>query len=157
MRTSFWGVAPWLSRIPLLVSCLFFISLGARWLRDPRAAAAGNGVTIDAAASETLTNMRGTGAVFMGLAVIVAACLVSTPRVLTGLRFLTTLVASTFVVRCAILALDGATPLLLRIMGTEVVLLLVTASALALETVRRRREERAATGPLRQTDAPLGA
>jgi hypothetical protein len=141
MRTFFWRLAPWLSRIPLLVFCLFLASLGARWLGNPRAAAATNGVVLDPVATAALTNLRGTGAVFISLAVVVGACLVSTPRVLLGLRVATTIVGCTFVVRLMILALDGATPLLLRILSVEAAFLFVLVCALLLETVRRRREE----------------
>jgi hypothetical protein len=138
---SFWRVAPWLSRIPLVGFCVFVVSLGASWLGDPRAAAARNGVALDPAATAVLTNMRGTGAVFIGLAVLVGACVVSTRRVLLGLRVATTIVGCSFVVRLMILALDGATPLLLRILGGEAVILVVLGSGLLLETMRRKREE----------------
>jgi hypothetical protein len=37
---TFWRLAPWLSRLPLLVAAPFFVFLGTRWLFDPAAVCA---------------------------------------------------------------------------------------------------------------------
>jgi hypothetical protein len=140
---TFWQIAPWLSRIPLLVAVPFFLRLAGQWLMDPRAVAVvvDSGIRLDSAAA--VINMRGTGALFVPLAAILMACLVSTPRVLLGLRLLTTIVAGAFAVRCAIFVVAGQTPLLARILRVELAFIVLCAAGLLLETARRRREGRA--------------
>jgi hypothetical protein len=139
---TFWRLAPWLSRLPLVVAAPFFVFLGTRWLFQPAALVSRFGGHVDEAAG--LTNLRGNGAVFIALFVVVAVCAASTRRVLAGLWLLTAIVAVAFAVRCSILIFDGATPMLLGIMRAESGLLGFTAAGLCLEIVRRRREARAA-------------
>jgi hypothetical protein len=143
--TLLWRAAPWLSRLPLLAGAMFFLFLAGQWLVDPAKVRVltESGIALGSAAA--VTNMRGTGALFVPLAAILVACSVSTSRVLLGLRLLTTILAGAFAVRCAILLVDGPTPLLLRILRAELAMIALSGAALLLETARRRREGRAAT------------
>jgi hypothetical protein len=145
---TFWRIAPWLSRVPLLVAVPFFLRLAGQWLADPRrvTVVVDSGIQLDSPAA--ITNMRGTGALFVPLAAILVACLVSTPRVLLGLRLLTTIVAGAFVVRCLIYVVDGGTPLLARILRYELLLVALSTAGLLLETARRRREARSPTAAM---------
>jgi hypothetical protein len=141
VRSAFWRFAPWLSRLPLVAAAPFFLFLASRWLFQPAALVSRFGGHVEQAAG--ITNLRGNGAVFIALFVIVAVCAVSTRRVLLGLWLLTAIVAVAFAVRCSILIFDGATPMLLGILRVESALLGFTAAGLCLEIVRRRREARA--------------
>jgi hypothetical protein len=139
---SFWTIARWLSRLPLVVAVIFFLFLAGQWLVAPTGVSVitDSGIKLDSAGA--VTNMRGTGALFVPLAAILVVCLVSQSRVLLGLRLLTTLAAGGFVVRCGILVFDGATPLLLRILRFELILIAFATAGLVLETVRVRRQRR---------------
>jgi hypothetical protein len=158
---SFWKVAGWLNRLPLVAAVIFFLFLAGQWLVDPTRVSVltESGIKLDSAAA--VTNMRGTGALFVPLAGILVVCLVSQRRVLLGLRLLTTLAAGGFVVRCGILLFDGATPLLFRILRFELILIAFSTAGLVLESVRVRREhpphhdgDKAAPVPLRDAVVP---
>jgi hypothetical protein len=137
---AFWRIAPWLTRLPLVLAVVFFLFLASQWLVDPTHVAVLTESAVSLPSQAAITNMRGTGALFVPLAGILVACLVSDRRVLLGLRLLTTIVAGAFTVRWAIVAFDGMTPLLARILRFEFVILLISVAGLVLETVRRARE-----------------
>jgi hypothetical protein len=139
--STFWRIAPWLTRLPLLLAVVFFLFLAGQWLVDPTHVAVLTESAIALPSQAAVTNMRGTGALFVPLAGILVACLVSDRRVLLGLRLLTTIVAGAFAVRWAIVAFDGMTPLLARILRFEFMILSISVAGLVLETVRRGRDE----------------
>jgi hypothetical protein len=146
-QPTFWRVAPWLTRLPLVLAVAFFLFLAGQWLIDPTRVAVltESGVRLDSQAA--ITNLRGTGALFVPLAGILVACLVSERRILLGLRLLTTIVAGVFAIRCGIVAFDGMTPLLARVLRVEFMFMTLSAGGLILETMRRARQEFASAVP----------
>jgi hypothetical protein len=139
---TFWRIAPWLTRLPLIVAAVFFLFLAGQWLLDPTHVAVLTASGIALPSQAAITNMRGTGALFVPLAGILVACLISRERILLGLRLLTTLLAGAFAVRWVIVALDGMTPLLARILRFEFAILTISAAGLVVETLRRGRQVR---------------
>jgi hypothetical protein len=140
----FWRVAPWITRLPLALAVVLFLLLAGQWLVDPTHVAVLTESSVVLPSRAAITNMRGTGALFVPLAGILVTCLVSRERILLGLRLLTTIVAGAFAVRLCIVALDGMTPLQARILRVEVAFAILSAAGLVLETVRREREARVA-------------
>jgi hypothetical protein len=153
---TFWRTAHWLTRLPLVLAVFFFLFLASQWLLDPThvAVLTQSGISLPSQAADT--NMRGTGALFVPLAGILVACLISKERILLGLRLLTTIVAGAGVVRWGIVAFDGMTPLLARILRVEFLVLMISVAGLVLETMRRARQGGArATGRDPVTRPPL--
>jgi hypothetical protein len=156
----FWRLAPWLARVPLVLAIAFFLFLAAQWLIDPTRVAVlrESGIKLESPAA--ITNMRGTGALFVPLAAVLVVCL-SAERVLLGLRLLTTIIAGAFAVRWGIVAFDGMTPLLARVLRFEFGILVLSALGLVLETFRRGRQERfgelAVDGGIERSAARFGA
>jgi hypothetical protein len=143
---TFWRIAPFLTRLPLIAGVAGFVRLGGGWLLDPARVGVitESGIRLETQAA--ITHMRGTGALFVPLAAILVFCLTSTRRVLLGLQLLTTIIAGAFLVRCVILLVDGPTALLARILRAELAGLALAAAGLVLETLRRRRGARASAG-----------
>jgi hypothetical protein len=139
VSATFWRAAPWLARVPLVLSIPFMLYLAAQWLLDPASVAVIASSDIHLETHAAVTNLRGTGALFVPLAGIMGACVASQERVLLGLRLLATIIGGAFVVRWGIVALDGMTPLLARILRGEATLLGLSLAGLLLETKRRRR------------------
>jgi hypothetical protein len=138
---TFWRIAPWLTRLPLVLAAFFFLFLAGHWLVDPRhvSVLTESGILLPSRAA--VTNLRGTGALFVPLAGILVACLTSKERILLGLRLLTTIVAGAGAVRWGIVAFDGMTPLLARILRFESLILVISVAGLVLETARRARRD----------------
>jgi hypothetical protein len=139
---TFWRIAPLLTRLPLVLAVIFFLFLAGQWLVDPMQVAVLTESRITLPSPAAVTNMRGTGALFVPLAGILLACLFSERRVLLGLRLLTAIVGGAFVVRWVIVAFDGMTPLLARILRFESLILMISVAGLILETMRRTRKEK---------------
>ena len=139
--SAFWRMAPWVTRVPLVLAVAFFLFLSGQWLADPTRVAVITESGIVLPSHAAVTNVRGTGALFVPLAGIMVACLLSERRILLGLRLLTTIVAGAGAVRWGIVAFDGMTPLLARILRAEFVILMISVAGLVLETMRRARQQ----------------
>lgn len=115
---------------------LLLMRIGLGYVLDPVGDAALHRITLGS--TEAITIMRVQGSVFIGIAAILAACVVSTRRLIVGLGFLATIVGAITAVRLLGLAVDGPAPFTLQVLKPEVVLVALSTLALFLE--RRRRE-----------------
>jgi hypothetical protein len=72
--TTFWRLAPWLARIPLVIAVGFFLFLARAVARRPseRRVLTESGIKLDSPMAAT--NLRGTGALFVPLAGILVYC-----------------------------------------------------------------------------------
>jgi hypothetical protein len=125
----------WFGRVVLGAASLLVLRIGAGYVADPVGSAAPHAMILGSA--EAITNMRVVGGVFLGIALVLVACLVSERRLLAGLGVLATVASAILVVRLVGLGLDGAAPFTLRVLRPEVVLVALSTSAALLE--RRRR------------------
>jgi hypothetical protein len=91
--------------------------------------------------AEAVTIMRVSGGVFLGIAIVLVACLVSTRRLLAGLGLLAVIAATILAVRLLGLAVDGPAPFTLKVLKPEIVLVLASMVALAFERRRLTRAE----------------
>ena len=83
--------------------------------------------------------MRVTGGLFLGLALVFAACIASERRLLTGLGVLATVNAVVTAVRVMGLIVDGPGPFTLQVLKPEVVLVALSSIAFFVERQRRQR------------------
>jgi hypothetical protein len=133
----------WFGRFVLAAAAILFTVIAVRQIADPIGASASHQIALGS--SDAITIMRVTGGLFLGLALVLAACVVSDRRLLAGLGVLLTVNAVVTAVRVAGLVLDGPGPFTLQVLKPE--LTLVALSALAFLVERRRlRSTRHQTG-----------
>jgi hypothetical protein len=137
-------IRPWskiYGRAVLLLASVLFTLIGLRNVFAPLEEASAHAISLGA--PEAVTIMRAMGSVFVGIAaVLVTSSFSSDAGRLAGLRLLMVVVVSLTVVRVFGLIADGPAPFTRRVLVPEIVLVLISTSAYALE---RRRQS--ATGP----------
>jgi hypothetical protein len=141
---SWWRHSVWLNRVALAVATLLFAQIGLRNLVDPVAGVGQHAITLGSPAGMTVARV-GFGGFPLAVALFLVACLVSTRRHLAGLGLLATIAIVITGVRLLGIALDGPAPFTLRVLKPEIVLVLLSSTALALE--RRRRQRRVTPEP----------
>jgi len=129
----------WFSRIVLAGATILFSLIALRQIADPVGASAPHQIVLGSSDAVTIT--RVTGGVFLGLALVLVACLVSERRMLTGLGVLATVVAVVTAVRVVGLIVDGPGPFTLQVLKPEVVMVVLSSIAFFVE--RRRRKSSA--------------
>ena len=137
LRHSFW-----FGRIVLAAATVLFSLVALRQIADPIGASAPHQISLGS--SDAITITRVTGATFLGVALVLAACLASERRLLTGLGVLATIITAVTAVRILGLVLDGPAPFTLQVLKPEVALVLLSSTAFLVE---RRRRLRAADVP----------
>jgi len=130
------GRSIWFGRFVLGAAALLLARIAAGYVLDPVGAAAPH--HIDLGSPEAVTIMRAMGGVFLGIALVLAGCVVSERRLLPGLGFLAVVAASITAVRLAGLVVDGPAPFTLMVLRPEIALVVLSAAAFLVE--RRRRE-----------------
>ena len=133
---KFWNFAPWLTRIILLPPTLIFALVASRYLTDPLHAGAAVGLAFSTPLALTIARV-GFGAFPLGCALFTLSCLVSTRRLLTGLGFVATMISVALIVRVFGMLADGTVRENMRLVGAEVVLLVLLSVGLVLESARR--------------------
>lgn len=126
----------WFGRLVLAGAAVLFSLIAVRQIADPIGASAQHQIILGS--SDAITIARVTGATFLGLALVLAVCIVSERRLLAGLGVLATVVAAVTAVRLLGLFLDGPGPFTLQVLKPEVVL--VALSSIAFFVERRRRQ-----------------
>ncbi len=122
------------NRIVLSAATLLFTLIGIRYVLAPLAEAAPHQISLGS--PEAITIMRVTGSVFLAIAFVLVACVVSQPRIIFGTGLLATVIVVVTVVRVFGLIVDGAAPFTIQVLKPELVL--VVLSSLAFLVERRR-------------------
>ena len=136
--TRFWHFAPWMARIPLGFATVLFTLIGLKYLAAPVATAAADSISLGSVMA--ISRLRvAFGGFPLGLALVLAACLVSPGRALDGLIVLSTTLAAVIVARLTGIGIDGAAAEAIRLLGVEIALLVLSLAAMLLERARRRR------------------
>jgi DoxX-like protein len=134
----------WFGRLVLAAATLLFSLIALRQIADPIGASTPHQIALGS--SDAITIMRVTGGLFLGLALVLAACVVSERRLLTGLGVLATVNGAVTAVRLMGLIVDGPGPFTLRVLEPEVALVALSAIAFLVERRRRRRLAREPRG-----------
>jgi len=135
---KFWKVAPWLSRLMLLPPTAIFALIAARYLADPVASAAAQGIVLPPGLGVTIARV-GFGGFPLGCSIFLATCLLSERRVIIGLTFVAIMIGVVLGVRVFGMTMDSTVQENLKLVNAEAGLLAVTGFGLFLEWSRRRR------------------
>src|SRR5690242_6263706 len=117
----------WFSRVVLGLATLLFIRIGVCHMLDPAGSVASQQITLGSPAAMTV--MRVSGGVFIGIALVLGACIVSEKRLLFGVGALLTIATTVTAIRLLGLALDGPAPFTLKVLKPELALVLFSAIA----------------------------
>lgn len=126
--------AVWLNRLVLGFAVLLFGMIAVRTIADPVKTEAPHKIVLGS--PEAITNTRVSGAVFLAMALVLAASALSRERHRDGLLLLATFSFVLTVVRVLGLVVDGPAPFTLFVLKPEVTVTLLAAGAYLLE--RRR-------------------
>lgn len=126
----------WFARLVLGLAALLFTLIAAKQIGDPVGASAANGIALGSPAAVTIA--RVTGAVFLGIAMVLAGAAVSERRLRGGLAVLATVAATVAAVRILGLVVDGPAPFTVRVLVPELVLVGLSSAALVVERRRVR-------------------
>jgi hypothetical protein len=129
--------APWIHRIVLAAATLVFTGIGMRYIADPVQAAAATGATLNTALAATTTRI-GFGAFPIGIAIFTFTSLLSSRRLVAGVRLVAILVTSAIVVRLIGIIADGAVPASSRLFVPEGVILALALTGLILQPKSER-------------------
>ncbi len=131
----FQKVAPWLTRLILLPPTVIFTFIAARYLANPVASAAAQGIVLPPGLGVTIARV-GLGGFPLGCSIFLATCLLSKRRLLTGLTFVATMASVVLAVRIFGMITDSTVQANVRLVGAEIGLLAVTGIGLFLELSR---------------------
>jgi hypothetical protein len=126
----------WFGRLVLGAAVLLFTRIGLGTIVGPVAEAGRTHTTLGS--PDAITVVRVEGGIFVGIAMVLAYCLVSERRLLAGLGFLATLAAAVTAARFIGLALDGPGPFTLMVLKPEIALVVLSGCAVVLERRRVR-------------------
>ena len=129
--------APWISRTVLAGATVIFSLIGLRYITNPVHNSAEIGIRLGSALASTTTRV-GSGAIPLGLAIFTLICLLSTRWVFAGVGLVFIVVTTSIVVRVLSLVTDGPAPQSTRLFIPEGLMLVLSVTAIILETQRRR-------------------
>lgn len=127
----------WFGRLVLAAATILFSLIALRQIADPTGASTAHQIALGS--SDAITIMRVTGGLFLGVALVLAACIVSDRRLIAGLGVLLTVNAAVAAVRVTGLILDGPGPFTLQVLKPELALTALSAIAFLVERRRRQR------------------
>lgn len=137
------SIAPWLSRIVMILPMLLMIAIGLRCITNPTHALAATGVMLST--PEANTDMRVIGGLALTLAFVIATSIASPGRLRTGHLTVIALMAIVLAVRLFGFALDGTTVAMgdqrVKLTG-EVVFLTLNALGFAMQSYVTRKKVR---------------
>ena len=131
--------APGINRLVLAAATLIFTTISLRYIADPVRASAAAGVTLGSGLAATTTRI-GFGAFPLAFAIFSFGCLLSTRRLLAGVRLIVTVVTTAIVVRLFSIAADGMVPESLRLFIPETLILVLSVIGLLLESARPKNQ-----------------
>ena len=133
---KFWRFAPWLTRLMLLAPTVIFAMIASRYLFNPIRAGAAIGLAFNSPMAITVARV-GFGAFPLACSIFTLSCLVSTPRILTGLGFVAMIMASALIVRVSGMLVDGSVRDNIGLVRAESVMIVVIIIGLFIERGRR--------------------
>ena len=136
---KFWQLAPWLTRLILLVPATIFALIASRYFLDPARAGAAIGLSFASPLAVTIVRV-GFGAFPLGCSLFTLSCLVSRDRLRIGLGFVALMMALALVVRIAGMLVDHTVSQSMRLVRTESALLVVMAIGAMIDAGRRNHE-----------------
>ena len=142
--SNFWRNSQWVSRLILLVPSFIFAMIASRYLIDPVRAASAVGISFDTPLAMTIARV-GFGGFPLACAIFTISCLFSARRILTGLSFVSVMMATVLVVRVGGMLADGTSRQNMRLVIAEIVFLALMQTGVFLELNRRRLETREGT------------
>jgi len=125
-------VAPWINRIVLTVSAFVFTMVGIRYIADPVSAAAATGAVLNTPLAATTARV-GFGAFPLAIAVFALISLLSSGRMVSGVRLVAIVMISAIAVRVIGMIADGAVPASSRLFVPESAILLFALAGLFLQ------------------------
>lgn len=135
--TIVWKLGPQVLRVLLVLAATLFAFLGLKYFNDPVGTTAVDSISLASPAG--ITDMRVVGAVFLACGLTTVFTLLSPDRVLSGLRFVLTIVGTVTLARLYGFLVDGAPASTVTKLRTEVILVGIFAIGLVFETIRQRR------------------
>jgi len=135
----FWKFVPCLTRLFLLPPTMIFALIATRYITHPVKAAAAQGILLDSPLGVTIARV-GFGAFPLGCAIFTFSCPVSTRRLLTGLAFVGNMMGLVLGVRILGILVDGTARENMRLVGAEILLLVIMVIGVFLELARRREQ-----------------
>src|SRR5262245_2305773 len=133
---TFWKVAPWLTRLLLLLPIVLFARIGVPHVFHPVETLAVRGLAFSSGFGVT-TGRIGFGAFPLGLSLFLLGCLLSERRLLIGLSLVATMDAVLLVVRIFGMLADASVHENMKLVYGEVMVLIITGSGIFLELSRR--------------------
>ena len=134
--TSFWKMAPWLSRLIILAVAGLFTMISLKFIFDPLQAAANAGITIEPGVGYTNTR-AGFGGFPLGFAAILVFCLFSSQRLLAALSSIATVATVILAVRLYGAVQDATFSQSTHLLIPETALLVISLLGVVMETKRR--------------------
>jgi hypothetical protein len=134
---KFWKLAPWITRLILLLPTALFLTIGIRNLSNVTEATGARGITFASGMGMTVGRV-GFGGFPLACGLFVLGCLFSESWLLTALAFVATLDSVVLVVRIASMFADSSVAQNLGLVRAEIFLLLLAATGFAIEFGRRR-------------------
>jgi hypothetical protein len=135
--SAFRKIAPWISRLIMLVPILLFVALGVHFLFHVTAAAGARGIVFVSGMGMTVARI-GFGAFPLGCGLFLLGCVFSERLLLTAFAFVATLDSVVLVVRIASMFSDSTVQQNIRLVRAEVLLLALTLAGVLIELARRR-------------------
>jgi hypothetical protein len=133
---TFWKLAPWLTRVILLLPTVLFARIGIPHIFHPVETLAVRGISFTSGFGVTTARI-GFGAFPLGFSLFLLGCLLSQRRLLVGLSLVATMDLVLLVVRVSGMMADGSVQQNLRLVEAEVIILIVMGFGIFLELSRR--------------------
>ena len=136
-----WRLAPWATRLLLLLATVLFLLIGMKYLADPVDKAAADSILLGSIMAISRVRVA-FGGFPLALSLILFGCLVSPGRLLSGLFVLATTVGVITAARLVGIAIDGPVEEAVRLLRVETVLLALSVALIFVERARLRRLDR---------------
>jgi len=136
-----WRLAPWATRLLLLLATVLFLLIGMKYLADPVDKAAADSILLGSIMAISRVRV-GFGGFPLALSLILFGCLVSPGRLLSGLFVLATTVGVITAARLVGIAIDGPVEEAVRLLRVETVLLAFSVAPISFKQARLRRLDR---------------
>lgn len=131
-----WNYAVWFNRVILALPLILFVLIGMKYIGTPKQVADGSAIVLGSPAA--VTDMRASGALFLGFAALIAVSLLSGRRILSGLGLVAVIVSFVTAARVLGIFVDGAAAESIFKLRAEIVLLTLTTVGILVEVGRRR-------------------
>jgi hypothetical protein len=129
---TFWKVAPWISKVIVLMSTAVFIMISIEPLAHPAANAAAQGIAFTSSLGATIFRVSFAGFP-LGCAAFLVYCLLSGRRTLTGLIFSALVLGILLIVRVYGMEVDSTVQQSMLLVKPEVILVVITLIGAAIE------------------------